>query len=412
MTKSISGEGSIRKRMSGKLAGKWRVQWGYEDPISRDHVQVDRTFPAQGEGAAFLKDLKARVHTGQKIEEANTKKTLTLRCWFDDLAGTKANGFEGKWVEDGMQTTTVSYRRGRFDKYVKGSDIADMPMKHLDGDRARAFFRSLPSDIGQATRLELKRDLVKVFNDAIDTYERLPNMRNPFSKVKVEVPEPREAIALAPERAVRSIKRLVTPEDRAFLGLFLLSGVRLSEHMAICKEQIDFKRGTILIDRAVKFGSTGRQTMGLPKGNKPRVVVMCPTLAALLQPLMGGSSEFLFPAAVEDKPRMKKLFYATWRRVVKEAKLPEEIAPQDCRLTHNNWIEKLMPSVSTSTRLEHLGHSTARRDAENKGIAVNLRNYTRFLSEAHDILRAEVERVVGFTVMPGEAIEEELVEAA
>ncbi|HQU19651.1 MAG TPA: hypothetical protein PLA92_11450, partial [Fimbriimonadaceae bacterium] len=64
MAKAIAGEGSIRKRLSGKLAGKWRTQWSYEDPISRELINIDRTFPSQAEAARFLKELKARVHTG------------------------------------------------------------------------------------------------------------------------------------------------------------------------------------------------------------------------------------------------------------------------------------------------------------------------------------------------------------
>ena len=48
----------------------------------------------QGEGAAFLKDLKAKVHTGQKIEDANRKKALTLSAWFDELAGKKETNFK------------------------------------------------------------------------------------------------------------------------------------------------------------------------------------------------------------------------------------------------------------------------------------------------------------------------------
>ena len=78
--------------------------------------------------------------------------------------------------------------------------------------------------------------------------------------MKVDVPGPRDAIALTPGQAIQSIKQLRTAEDRAFLGLFLLSGIRLSEHMGLCEEQIDLEGGIILIDRAVKFGKTGQQT--------------------------------------------------------------------------------------------------------------------------------------------------------
>jgi integrase len=395
MGKAIAGEGSIRKRMSGKLAGKWRVQWAYDDPITKKIVTVDRTFALQGDAANFLKDLKARVHTGQKVEAANAKRALTLSAWFDDLAGTAANGFQGRWHEDGMKPQTVAVKVSRYNAHVRESDLGHLPLQHLDVDKARAFFRSM-KDAGKskATIKDVQGVLVKVLNDAIDTYEKVPNLRNPFPKVKLETPEVREAIAVTPQDAMKAIRKLENPEDRAFLGLFFLAGLRLSEHMALTVDQIDFKKGVIVVDRAVKFGRTGQQEIGLPKGDKTRLVAMCPTLAELLTAVTSDSKTYVFPAATVDRPRMKKLVYATWRRIIKEAGLPSDLEPRDCRLSHNSWIEKLCTKVSISTRLEHMGHSVNRSNSEHKGLTVNLRNYTRFLSGAHDILRKELERVV------------------
>lgn len=395
MSKSIAGEGSIRKRLSGKLAGKWRTQWSYEDPVSRDLVNIDRTFPTQAEAARFLKELKAKVHTGQKVAEATNKRLLTLNAWFDDLAGTQKNNFQGRWFEDGMKPQTVSVKVSRYNAHVRKSDLGPMPLQHLDVDMARSFFRAMKeAGKSKATIKDVQGVLVKVLNDAIDTYEKVPNMRNAFSKVKLEAPDVREAIALAPKDAMAAVRKLGDPEDQAFLGLFLLAGLRLSEHMAMTKEQVDFERGVIVVDRSVKFGRTGSQEIGLPKGDKTRLVAMCPTLAALLKPVASSDALHLFPATTLDQPRMKKLVYATWRRIVKEAGLPAELEPRDCRLSHNSWIEKLCPKVSISTRLEHMGHSVSRSSSEHKGLTVNVRNYTRFLSGAQDILRKELERVV------------------
>ncbi|MBX3097872.1 MAG: hypothetical protein KF812_13545, partial [Fimbriimonadaceae bacterium] len=89
-----------------------------------------------------------------------------------------------------------------------------------------------------------------------------------------------------------------------------------------------------------------------------------------------------------------KLVYYRWRKIVKEAGLPEGLEPRDCRLSHNGWLEKLCFRVSISTRLEHMGHSINRSNSEHKGLTVNIRNYTRFLTEGQDILRKELERVV------------------
>ncbi len=395
MAKAISGEGSIRKRLSGKLAGKWRVQWSYDDPMSNDLTTVDRTFPTQAEAARFLKELKARVHTGQKIEESNTKKALTLNAWFDDLAGTSESGYAGRWSEDGMKLQTIAAKVSRYNSNVRRSELGSLPVQLIDVDRARAFFRAMKeAGKSKATMKDVQAVLVKVMNDAIDTYEKFPNLRNAFSKVKLETPEAREAIVVTPENAMKAIRKLEAPADRAFLGLYFLAGLRLSEQMALTAEQVDFAQGVIVIDRAVKLGPTGRQEVGLPKGDKTRLVALCPTLADLLKPVVSDSDGYFFSAESADKPKMKKVVYSTWKRILKESGLPDELELRDCRLSHNSWIEKFCPKVSLSTRLEHMGHSVNRNNSEHKGLTVNVRNYTRFLSGGLDILRKELERVV------------------
>ena len=396
MSKSISGEGSIRKRLSGKLAGKWRVQWSYDDPMTNQLVVIDRTFPTQGQASSFLKELKARVHTGQRIEEANAKRGLTLNAWFDELAGNAENGFSGRWSEDGMKLQTIAAKVSRYNSNVRRSDLGALPIQQLDVDRARSFFRALKEDDkSKATMKDLQAVLVKVLNDAIDTYEKFPNLRNPFRKVKLETPEVRDAIVVAPRDAMTAIHNLQMPADRAFLALYFLAGLRLSEHMAITSEQVDFAAGVLVVDRAVKLSPTGRQQIGLPKGDKTRLVAMCSTLAELLKPVATDRDGYLFPAESGDRPKMKKVVYSTWKRILKESGLPEDLELRDCRLSHNSWIEKLCPRVSLSTRLEHMGHSVNRSNSEHKGLTVNVRNYTRFLTEGFDILREELERVVG-----------------
>ena len=395
MAKAISGEGSIRKRLSGKLAGKWRVQWSYDDPMSNDLTTVDRTFPTQAEAARFLKELKARVHTGQKIEESNTKKALTLNAWFDDLAGTSERGYAGRWSEDGMKLQTIAAKVSRYNSNVRRSELGSLPVQLIDVDRARAFFRAMKeAGKSKATMKDVQAVLVKVMNDAIDTYEKFPNLRNAFSKVKLETPEAREAIVVTPENAMKAIRKLEAPADRAFLGLYFLAGLRLSEQMALTAEQVDFAQGVIVIDRAIKLGPTGCQEIGLPKGDKTRLVALCPTLADLLKPVVADSDGYLFSAESANKPKMKKVVYSTWKRILKESGLPDELELRDCRLSHNSWIEKFCPKVSLSTRLEHMGHSVNRNNSEHKGLTVNVRNYTRFLSGGLDILRKELERVV------------------
>jgi hypothetical protein len=65
----------------------------------------------------------------------------------------------------------------------------------------------------------------------------------------------------------------------------------------------------------------------------------------------------------------------------KVAGLPSEMSPHDCRLTHINISEKLMPEVSSTTLKEDVGHSAE---------GVTQTSYTRPIMS---ILRAELDRV-------------------
>jgi hypothetical protein len=61
------------------------------------------------------------------------------------------------------------------------------------------------------------------------------------------------------------------------------------------------------------------------------------------------------------------------------------MTPRDCRLTHINWIEKLLPEVSPTTLKEHVGHAAE---------GVTQVNYTRPITPAQEILRAGIERLI------------------
>lgn len=154
--------------------------------------------------------------------------------------------------------------------------------------------------------------------------------------------------------------------------------------MALTVGQINFEENTILIDRAVKLTEKSAQAVGLPKGDKVRLAVMCHTLAKLLKPLCEGKSAetYLWSGVEENKPQMKARTYARWRRIRKEAGLPEDMSPHDCRLTHINWIEKLCPDVSGTTLKEHVGHAAS---------GVTEINYTRPLAMSQSILRSSLD---------------------
>lgn len=374
-------DGSCREILTGKLKGRWRVQFRYEKD-SGEKVRIDRVFPTKTKAKEFLREQRR----GERIVAVKAEKEITLAEWFEWLA-------ENDWPE-AIADVTIAYRRGRFRKYV-AKTFGGTPLSQIDPLKVRAFYRELKQNgTSESLLLEIRADLVRVFNQAISPYQRIPmSVANPF-RLPLQRPEPRDAVALTPDE-VRKV--LLSPgltvSDRALLGVFLLAGVRLGEAMALTRHQILFDTGLIVIDRAVQVAYGGKQSIGLPKGGRTRNAVMCSALSRLIQAhcIDLEPDDYLWSADHERKPRMKKVMYAAWKRIASVAELPPSMSPHDCRLTHINLIEKLMPAVSTTTLKEHVGHASS---------GVTEASYTRPLTTAQAILRHELDRVLDLS-FPG-----------
>lgn len=373
--RAATGDGSCRQVKTGRLAGKWRVQVVVTDSKGAKK-RLSKIFPTQREGKDYIRSLHR--DSDRAMLEATREKTLSE--WFRWLA-------ENDWPET-LSSFTIKSRVARFKKYVE-DEWGGVPLTKIDPLDVKAFYKRLQSDgIGHATRLAIKTDLVRAFNQAISPYKRVPTTwGNPF-RLPMDSAPVRDAVALTPELARKAFRsRKLDDKQRAMLGVLLLAGLRLSEMMALTKRQLNFKEGLILVDQAVLVDYGGSQSIGLPKGGKKRASVMCNTLMGYLEAYTNrmADGDFVFSATTENQPRAKKLVYATWRTVVKDAGLPEEMTPHDCRLTHINWIEKLCPEVSTTTLKEHVGHAAS---------GVTEVNYTRPLTPAQNILRNALEKLL------------------
>ncbi|GEM_PF-874819 len=412
------GEGSIKLVESGKRKGKWRLQWTIV--VGDETQKVDRSFERKADAVKWRDDKKVELRTGARVEavKVRARSGLTLQGMFDELAGTRAKEFrDGIWVKNGASPQTVVTKLHRWSKHVAPSPLAARPVRLLARDDARGFVDEMKAK-GAAiqTITDVMGVLKKVVFDAIDEKPECKTLANPFVRIALQTAEEkalaakeraeREAtegpklLTLSPDEARDGLAKATEPAHRAILALHLLGGLRSGERMALCVEQIDFERGVIVVDRAVRLGATRRQYVSLPKKDKIRLVAMCPTLAAILREhiaALPAGRTHLFGQERKDKPEMVYRANILWDEAVKAAGLPERLVPKGGRASHNNWVEKLCPAVSTSTRLEHMGHSLNRGDGQPSGLAVNIKNYTAHVPEAYDILRAEIERVIGFS---------------
>ncbi|MEI7576414.1 MAG: tyrosine-type recombinase/integrase [Armatimonadota bacterium] len=363
-----NNDGSCREILTGKHKGKWRVQHILYFPDGTQK-RISKLFRTKTEGKEYLRSLVR----GDKQVDVQSNREMTLGDWFDWLV-------ENDWPES-LAEVTIEQRKRRFRKYV-AKQFGELPLSKIDPLKVRMFYKTLRENgASESLVASVKADLVRAFNLAVSPYGKVPvTIANPF-RLTIPAPRLRTAVALNPDQvrvAVHS-PNIELPQ-RAMLAVLLLAGLRLGEMMALTKRQLKFEDDQILIDQAVRVEFCGKQSVGLPKGKKIRHAVMCNALKSILREYTKNMSDdmFLWSAQNENQPRMKKRIYDTWRSIIKTTGLPSDMSPHDCRLTHINIIEKLMPEVSATTLKEHVGHSAE---------GVTQVSYTRPLNSAQIILR-------------------------
>ena len=267
--RAAQGDGSCSPVQTGRHKGKWRVQTVVKDGLGGKR-RLSRLFLTQKEGKDFLRSLIKDEDKAQAL----AIKEVTLGEWFEWLA-------VNDWP-DTLDSKTIAYRRGRFKKYV-AKKWGNVPLTKIDPLAVKDFYKELRNQgVGHATRQVLRSDLVRAFNQAVSPYRKVPMIwGNPF-RLSIDSARKREAVALTPSEAMEALRSdKLDDSRRAMLAVFLLSGLRLSEQMALTVRQVNFAEGLIYVDQAVLLDEKGGQDVGLPKGDKKRTVVMCDELAEI-----------------------------------------------------------------------------------------------------------------------------------
>ncbi|MEA2552161.1 MAG: integrase, partial [Fimbriimonadaceae bacterium] len=187
-----NNDGSCREILTGRHAGKWRVQYTHRTDTGQRR-RLSRLFSTKTEGKDFLKGLQR----GERVAALRRTQEPTLGEWFDWLA-------RNDWPET-IGESTISARTGRFRKYV-ASHLGNWPLSGIDPLQVRAFYKHLrDSGASDSLVLEVRSDLVRAFNQATSPYQRVPHsLANPF-RLPLQQPARRDAVALTPEEVHASL---------------------------------------------------------------------------------------------------------------------------------------------------------------------------------------------------------------
>lgn len=234
---------------------------------------------------------------------------------------------------------------------------------------------------------ECRMDLHGIFEAAGSFDERLEDRKNPFAGLDFTPRQPRPRICIESQSFATvdlACRRLVETEFVTdwVVGMFLtslLGGLRLGEVVALCREQIDFDKGAIKVDRAMResdreldartmlpTGQIQRTCINLPKGDKTRVVPMSAQLASVLKPFFerprveGAKWDLIFPSetgGLKESTRVSRAFKTLCKRL-------DELAQHESR-RGRGWPKNLLISEFASIALPDVWQDIDFRDTRN-----------------------------------------------
>jgi integrase len=215
-----------------------------------------------------------------------------------------------------LTENTKAGRESRWRLYIE-PEWADMPLSKVTRRAAQEWITTVENSIlnGESGTLGIGQ-FEKVRTDLHWMFEALPSFssdyedrRNPFAGLDFLPRQPRPMVTIESQHfaAIESAclryaqEGLCTSWIAEVFLTSLWSGLREGEVLALCRDQLDFEHGAILVDRALRRKSRAidpktrlekgpvlRQAMHLPKGGSPtndksRVVPMADQLARLLK---------------------------------------------------------------------------------------------------------------------------------
>lgn len=336
--------------------GKFVAYARWKNPFGRSQRSKTKSFNTEREALDYLVSLRK-----DKERLIGKFADRPLRDWFEFCA-------EKRWPGK-IATVTIANKKSRWTRFIDpylGSSV----MRAVNKAVITSWLDELSDKAIPKTQLvEVKNDLHKLFEDAIDQEEF---DRNPVRGAEVPDIELRSKVVLS----TKEIHALLTSMEAAVLketlppwivgmtACGLLAGLRKGECQALCwgASGVQLDAGFINVHRAIHRDESGHLTIGLPKGGKKRRVPIPPQLNEVLAKLKPsdletaeGECRLVFESRNGGaiQPKQIKTWFDTLK---KECGLPSQMQFRDTRATFASLLNSM--ALGQKTTLEMMGHES------------------------------------------------------
>lgn len=262
MKRKAHGEGTIRQRADGRW--ECRVTVG-RDPGTGKQVRKSFYAPTQGELVALMKQVQADMQNGAFVEPPK----LTVGQWADIWAA--------EYLGNVSEGTKASYE-GIIKKHVK-PNLGAVNLQKLHAHDIQTFYNTLER-AGKAPKTI--RNVHGMLHKAMDQAVKLGYIKqNPSSLCTLPRLVKKEMQVMADDTLTEFLGAIRGERYETIFFIDVFTGMRQSEILGLTWDCVDFKAGTILINKQLKQEKKrkGAYYLGLPKHDKirkikPAVMVM------------------------------------------------------------------------------------------------------------------------------------------
>ena len=347
------GDGSLHLRKDGRWEG--RVVVGYDEKgLPKTKNVLAKT---KSECSAKLKALKASL---QEQKPEKPKGDMTFGTWLD-------HWYQRECKPQIRPKTQADYENRIYQHIIP--ELGSIPLAKLTAADLQQFYNRLKEG-GRLLRVEqygpgLSDRMVKschvTCRMALDqAVAQGLILKNPALSCKAPVTRPKEMQVLTGEEIQRLL--IQAKEDGCFelLLLELSTGLRRGEILAIQWDDLDFRTGTLRVERQVQR-IQGKLVVSQPKTRAScrSILLPAPVLEILAQYRQSVSSHWMFPSPKkEDSPLDPAAVRKKLSAVLKRAGCPA-VRFHDLRHTFaTSALEHGMDVKTLSTVIGHVSSAT------------------------------------------------------
>jgi len=354
-TRAASGTGSIRQRKNGRWEGRYSA--GHDTGTGKQ-IQKSVYGDTQREVVDKLAAIKAGIDAGTYTEPSK----LTVGAWLDIWSAEYLGGVKPRTLDSYKSSCRIHLKPA----------LGAVKLTALSAHSIQTLFNRLQKDTDEKKGLSPKsiKNLNGVLHKAFQQAVKLGYVRiNPCDAIELPRIEKKEIHPLNEDQITAFLKAIQGHRWEMVYLITLFTGMRQGEVLGLKWDRVDFKHGTLLIDRQLQRNrSTGKHETVSVKNDKSRKIT--PAQSIMTELWQYRRQQFLWRLKAgqtwEDTGLVftnefghnlsAQTVYLHYKKIMKSIGIPESRFHD---LRHSYAVIALSSGDDIKTVQENLGHHTA-----------------------------------------------------